>query len=317
MAAPQGVTGTEREIWRTQNKDTGPAYDPDTDSLQAASDKLDTIITAITGTIELKITWSEDSLIEDDQLLAFNIGLIDVNSGAVASANIDITGISATMERSRAGGAFSSVGITQPVFAKADGRVYYDYRFLAAEWQVGDSYKLLVSGIECTVSGTVLYIPNHIWSNQVVENVGLAADVTSILAAVTATTTVKGVIAPYTADLTGAGYEANAGDKVMFTATTQDMMLTGLALRAKSSQTADLTSAAVSADVSKRVSIFNAAQAARVNIADEGNQIGWTGRVLLPVGSTVVVTLAGTGANTVDLEIVAEAYPMANGGTLA
>ena len=118
---------------------------------------------------QLRTILSESQTVEESGIEFFNIGLFDIDSGAITSANIDITGISAVMEKSTGGGAFSSVGITQPTFAKVDGSVYCAYTFVTAEWKSGDMYKLVVSGITATLHGVTAYVPTAVWSNTVVE----------------------------------------------------------------------------------------------------------------------------------------------------
>jgi len=117
----------------------------------------------------LRVEQSNSGVVEEDAIVAFAISLVDVDAGAIVSANIDITGISATMEKSTGGGAFSVAGITQPTFGKADGLVSVDYRFLLAEWEIGDVYKLSVSGITVTIDSDTAYVKTCIWSNVVLE----------------------------------------------------------------------------------------------------------------------------------------------------
>ena len=132
--------------------------------------------------IQLRVERSGSGTVEENQYMEFSIGLMDVDSGAITSANINITAISVEMARSRSGGAFSAVGITQPTFSKGDGRVYCEYQFLAAEWQIGDVYRLKVSGITCTVGGDTAYVPMQVWSNMVMEGEDIDTNVETILA---------------------------------------------------------------------------------------------------------------------------------------
>lgn len=136
------------------------------------------IIDALGGpAIQVRAEKSISGTVEENSLQQFSIAIYDVDSGAVATGDIDITGISNVLMRSRAGGAFSSAGITQPTFAKGTGLVSCDYQFLAAEWQVGDMYKLNVKGITATVDGDTAYIPEMVWSNIVIEMEDLQATV--------------------------------------------------------------------------------------------------------------------------------------------
>lgn len=129
------------------------------------------------GAASMLTVFSESDVVEENAIQHFNIGIFDRDAGAITSANIDITSISAVMEKSTGGGAFSSAGITQPTFAKTNGSVYCAYQFLAAEWQTGDMYKLVVGGITATVHSTTAYVPTAVWSNVVVETEDIKNDV--------------------------------------------------------------------------------------------------------------------------------------------
>lgn len=118
---------------------------------------------------QLRTTQSASVAVEENAYVQFNIGVFDMDAGAIASASIDITGISAVMEKSTGGAAFASAGITQPTFAKANGSVYCAYQFLAAEWQEGDMYKLVVGGITATIGTATAYIADMVWSNVITE----------------------------------------------------------------------------------------------------------------------------------------------------
>ena len=147
----------------------------DTSNVTAAADgsvleRLEFLQVAVGGAAgQLRVTQSASVAVEENAYVQFNIGIFDIDAGAIASASIDITSISATLERSRAGAVFSSTGITQPTFSKANGSVYCGYQFLAAEWQEGDMYKLVVGGITVTIDGDTAYVPDMVWSNLVTE----------------------------------------------------------------------------------------------------------------------------------------------------
>ena len=128
----------------------------------------------------LLVGQSEVGTVEEDSIQQFSISLADSSSGSIAVADIDITAITNILSRSRAGGAFSPVGITQPTFTKADGSISCSYRFLAAEWQVGDMYRLVVAGITCTIGGHINYVQSLTWSNLIVELGDLVTKVDNI-----------------------------------------------------------------------------------------------------------------------------------------
>jgi hypothetical protein len=149
--------------------------DDQTSFAQRAAIKTDTaaILVAVTGgAADARFEQSHAGTVEEDAIQGFDISIFDIDAGAVASADINITAISAVMEKSTGGGAFSSAGITQPTFLKADGRVYVAYRFLAAEWAVGDLYRLRVTDITATVDSVVVHVPAMVWSNAVIEAAG-------------------------------------------------------------------------------------------------------------------------------------------------
>lgn len=137
------------------------------------------IIDALAGT-QFRTEQSHSGTVEENAFEMFNISLFDLDSGAIASASIDITGITATMEKSTGGADFSSAGITQPTFVKANGRVYCSYQFLAAQWAVGDLYRLTVSGITAVVDTETVYAPTMVWSNAVLETATIDTNVESI-----------------------------------------------------------------------------------------------------------------------------------------
>ena len=141
-------------------------------------ERLEWIQVAIGGAAgQLRTVNSDSEAVEENAIQYFNIGIFDVDAGAIALANIDITAISAVMEKSTGGGAFSSAGITQPTFSKVNGSVYCAYQFLAAEWATGDMYKLVVNGITATIGEATAYVPSAVWSNIIVEIEDIKNDV--------------------------------------------------------------------------------------------------------------------------------------------
>ena len=139
------------------------------------------ILVAVGGEAnQLRVIPSDSSGVEEDGLLNFSVSLMDIDSGSVASDDIDISAISAVLYKSTGGVAFSAAGITQPTFLKAAGNVYCDYQFLAAEWEIGDMYKLVVSGIIVTIGVDTAYVPSVTWSNLVVEELNVEAKIDAI-----------------------------------------------------------------------------------------------------------------------------------------
>ena len=143
------------------------------------------VLVAVGGEADqLRVEQSQTGTVEEDGMVTFGIGLMDIDTGAVASGSIDITGISAVLNISTGGAAFAPVG-TQPTFAKAAGLVSVDYRFLTAEWANGDMYKLVVSGITCTVGADTAYVPALTWSGTVQEGLNVEAKIDDVIADIT------------------------------------------------------------------------------------------------------------------------------------
>jgi hypothetical protein len=142
------------------------------------ADRLAAIENSIGGEIaRLRAEPSISTAVEEDAIINFSIALMDIEEGAVASADIDITSIAASLQKSTGGGAFSAAGITQPTFSKATGLVSCDYRFLEAEWEIGDIYKLSVSGITADLGDDTGYVRPMIWSNMVLEEANVEAKI--------------------------------------------------------------------------------------------------------------------------------------------
>lgn len=140
-------------------------FNKTTDSLEAIRNRLDTLLGG--AAIQTRTEQSLSGPVEEGARQQFAISIYDIDTGAVASASIDITSIVQTMEKSTGGGAFSTTGITQPTFAKANGLVSVEYTFVSTEWKAGDVYKLTVSTITATVGGDTAYIKAMVWSNVV------------------------------------------------------------------------------------------------------------------------------------------------------
>jgi hypothetical protein len=138
------------------------------------------ILAAVTGETDLRTQQSEAGAVEQNDFLQFYVSIFSISAGAIPLASIDITGMTAVMSQSRAGGAFSPAGITQPVFTKANGKVSCAYQFLLAEWEMGDVYRLVLSGIKATVGGDVTFLSDMVWSNIVVEAADLETTVNTI-----------------------------------------------------------------------------------------------------------------------------------------
>lgn len=131
-----------------------------------------------------QINWQQSdtsNLDEDGGRYSFDVGVVDRDTGAVASANINIASAVVTLEKSTAGGAFSTVGITQPTVAKADGLVTVSADVVATEWQVGDHFKATLTTVSATnsASGTE-FMPSMVWMGEIVEDFDVKTTVDDI-----------------------------------------------------------------------------------------------------------------------------------------
>jgi len=252
-----------------------------------------------------RVVPSVSATVEENAYQQFSISIMDIDTGSVPSADIDITGISQVLSKSTGGGAFSAVGITQPTFGKADGRVFEDYQFLAAEWAAGDVYKLVVSGIEATVGGDTAYIPAVVWSNLVTEQADISADTDPLVMG-------RAQIAATTIDLNQA-----AAAYVLFTGATQAVVLESLIVRCPNIIGGGaLTSIAVATDDVTPGVIIDSLSGAVANLTAEA-QLAWSGEIYIPVGTEIELTIGG-GAHGVAYvcDVVAKYRSVASGGVL-
>lgn len=248
-----------------------------------------------------RVITSISAAVEENAYLQFSISIMDIDTGAVTAANIDITGISQVMSKSTGGGAFSSVGITQPTFGKADGRVFEDYQFLADEWQAGDAYKLVVSGITATVGGDTAYIPAAVWSNVILEQVDVDPTVMG-----------RAQIAATTIDLNQA-----VGAKDLFTGATQAVVLESLILRCPNDiASAPLTYITIQTDDETAGAIIDSVTGAVGNLTAEA-QLSWHGEIYIAVGTKVQLTIAGGAEGAAYVcDVVAKYRSVVSGGAL-
>jgi hypothetical protein len=124
----------------------------------------------------------------------------------------------------------------------------------------------------------------------------------------------KNGILLFTKNITSA---ANAGDVTVATATLQSCLIKSIIVKANDAQTADLTYIIVSGGASKVVTFIDQVSGIRGNIAVATKQVAWTGAVTLDATDTIVITLAGSGATAVNLQITIEYEAIVDGGYLA
>lgn len=110
---------------------------------------------------------------------------------------------------------------------------------------------------------------------------------------------------------------ANAGDVVVATITTQACWIEGIVVRSNGATTADLTSIGIYGGTSKVVTFLSAVEGIAANIAAADQQIFWAGEGSLAATKTIVITLTGSDATAVDLQVDIKYRPIVAGGYLA
>lgn len=352
-------------------------------------ERIASIQTAIgSAASQLKVSKSISSSVEEGGILQFSVSFIDIDSGVISSDNIDITSITQELAKSTGGGAFSTAGITQPVFIKSNGIVSCSYHFLEDEWYNGDMYRMTISGITVSIGGSTAYIEIQQWSGEVTDDLDIlsildtienkvdtidtvvdnvyidtqaistvvsaiqSTDLPAVASAVTEIQvdlgnpsirtnlqTIEAMLGNpdeagatlYAALTTGVGQPqvftkaitsaANAGDVTIATVTTQPVLIKSLTVHSDGATTADLTSIAISGGAGKVIEFITSTEGVKANIDAQDKQVSWpdlgSGGIYLPTGSTIIATLAGTGATAVDLNVVIEYVSTVNGGYLA
>jgi hypothetical protein len=110
---------------------------------------------------------------------------------------------------------------------------------------------------------------------------------------------------------------ANAGDVTVATVTSQACLIKSIIVKANNTQTTDLTYIIVSGGTSKVVTFIDQVSGVRGNIAATDQQVGWIGAVILDATDTIVITLVGSGATAVNLQVTIEYVTVVVGGYLA
>ena len=266
-------------------------------------ERLEYVQTVLGGeAIQLRTENSISGPVEEGALQRFSISIHDVDGGPISTANIDTTSISAEMARSRGGAAFSASGITQPTFSEIAGQVYCNYSFLAAQWQAGDMYRLIVSGISATVGSDTAYVPAAIWSNIILEQQDLHIGAMQIK-----TTTI---------DLAQA-----AASYDLFTGTTQSVLLERLVIRLPNvdvSDDATITSISIQTDDTTAQTLISSSAGAKANLTAEAQLASDIKGVIIKTGTKIQLTIAGGAADaTTTCDVVAAYRALATGGYLA
>lgn len=142
------------------------------------------IIDTILNTLPVRVEQSDAHTVSEGTYAYFSVQLFDVDGDPYLSTAIDISSATLTLEKSTLGGAFSSVGITQPTLSKGLGHIDTSILFKADEWEVDDLYRLSLSGV--TVTNGVAHTLQHlVWNNLVSAVNDIDAEVDTILDIVT------------------------------------------------------------------------------------------------------------------------------------
>ena len=141
-------------------------------------ERLEYIQTTVLGSGQ-QITWSKSEapvMDEDGGVLYVSLGIVDRDSGNVASGDITAPA-NATISRSRADGAFTTIS-SSVATTTATGLVSITYTPDANDWQVGDAYKITLTDVTAlNSSGGTEHSGIREWVNIVVEDVDLDASV--------------------------------------------------------------------------------------------------------------------------------------------
>lgn len=109
---------------------------------------------------------------------------------------------------------------------------------------------------------------------------------------------------------------ANAGAVTIATVQGQACLIKSIVVRANAAQTADLQTIKVTGGTAAAVTFIDVVTGVIGNIAAQDQQVAWTGVVELPATATIVITLAGSGATAVNLQVCIEYVPVLSGGYL-
>lgn len=230
---------------------------------------------------------------DTDQDLSLSISTV---GGIPAAA--DLTAGTITITRVRAGA--ETVIANAAACAAANGRIYYDYNFPAANWQAGDEYKAVFTGQQVVVGATTYALSDIRCKGRISrEEVG--------------TVTGKLQIAATTIDL-----DQGIGTYDLFTGTAQAVILESLNIKLPTGAPGGtLTSISIQTDDATPGVIISAADGAVANLTSEAD-IGWTGTLYITVDTKIQLTIAG-GPSVADYicNVTAKCRAVVAGGYLA
>ena len=116
----------------------------------------------------------------------YSVLISDVNYIAIPAVDITLDSATILLEQSRAGSAFSAVGITQPTLTKSAGQIKTTFLFTstAGQWATGDLYRLTISGVIIENSPDYT-LQTFIWNNVIPVTSDIDSEVDFIVTAVT------------------------------------------------------------------------------------------------------------------------------------
>ena len=118
-----------------------------------------------------EVTWSDVN-----NTVRFEVSIIDNDSGPVPAANI--TPGTITISRVRAG--VITVILPPAAFSEVDGKIYYDYTFLAASWATDDSFIADADGVEFTIGGSTRYPSIPAWFGVIQDTATIEGKIDTI-----------------------------------------------------------------------------------------------------------------------------------------
>lgn len=108
-----------------------------------------------------------------DVSVDFALNIFSALGGEIPTA--DITAGTVQVSRLRGGTLTSIVSLTAA--SKIDGRVWYTYSFPNASWQVGDSFRVVWSGVEYVDDTDTIVVPTRVHWGTISSEADVASDV--------------------------------------------------------------------------------------------------------------------------------------------
>jgi hypothetical protein len=170
-----------------------------------------------------------------------------------------------------------------------------------------------VASIIAYIKGILNQLASATYGLSAIQTI-LATSGAVVSSMTTAYRRLAGVQQTFTKNITSA---ANAGAVTVATITTQACKIKSIVVRSNGATTADLTSISITGGASGVVTFIDSTTGLRANIAAADQQVSWEGRATLAATKTIVITLTGTGATAVDLQVDTEYEAIADGGYLS